>query len=246
MAKGISAFRAPLSFGLAGVMQAEARVYYEVLFDLAGVGRVSDLFSARLKRALSDELEFRAALLFGVIDSFRSIAPGSPIRVECGIDSEKVGITISFTLPAEKNIPVSGLKERVTSGKTGQRTELMLHEVLGFGDHVLFRAQPSTGLAEVCVLALRKSERVADRDNGSVRKLGAFEALVLPEVLEESPEISEYVALGDINYQKLFKNYRKASENEFSPSGEVLLEESQESALEQELARKKASQRRRC
>lgn len=218
-------FRAVQTFGLAGMMKPEARIYHEVLFDLVGVGRVSDLFAARLKKALPDELSFRAMLLFGVLDSLRSVADGGPVKVECGLDSEKIGITISFALPPAGKIPVGGLKERILSGKGSERLEIMLHESLAFADRIYFKAQPSTGIVEICALSLRRS---GDAARPGQQRAG-LEVLILGDELGQAPPVAEYMALGDVDYKKLLRNSREAGEAAAPPTGEVLLHEAQDS-----------------
>jgi len=226
MANAMKPFRAPETFGLAGLMEAEARIYHEVLFDLTGVGRVSDLFSARLKRSIPDDLSFRATLLFGVLDSLKSVATGNPVRVECGLDSEKIGISISLTLPPAHRIQVAGLKERVLAGKGSERIELMIHDLLNFSDRVCFKSQPSTGLIEICILSLRSSAPVERH----MRERGSFEVFVLGEEIAQPPVVAEYTALGDVDYRKLLKSSRDSGAVATPPSGEVLLHEARDSA----------------
>jgi len=235
MAEIFGTLRSPKSLGLAGMMRAEARIFHEVLFDLNGIGRVSDLFAVRLRRALPDELEFRASILFGVVDSHRFVTPGSPMRVECGLDNEKLGISVVFTVDPDRPLKSEGLRERVLAGKGGDRLEQMLHSFLTLGERVFLKYQPATGLAEVCLLIAQG--RVAM--SHTPRAKGSIEVIILPAELEQSSSIAEYTALGDIDYRKLLKVTREASDPLASPTGEVLLHAAKDSAGVQESIRLK-------
>jgi hypothetical protein len=235
MADGMSAFRAPKTFGLAGVMRADARVFHQVIFELTGVGRVSDLFSSRLRRALSDELEFRASILFGVVDSHRFLAPGAPLRIECGVDQEKLGVSVSFSVNPDRLLQTDGMRERVLLGKGTDRIEQMLHSLLSFGEQVLFKFQPATGLAEACVLSLRSRGALG----AASRIKGAFEVLVLPADLEDAPHVAEHMALGDLDYRKLLRSSRASAEAQLSPSGDVRVHVAADPAALQESIRVK-------
>jgi hypothetical protein len=235
MAEIFGTLRSPKSLGLAGMMRAEARIFHEVLFDLNGIGRISDLFAVRLRRALPDELEFRASILFGVVDSHRFVTPGSPIRVECGLDNEKLGISVVFTVDPERPLKSDGLRERVIAGKGGDRLEQMLHSFLTLGERVFLKYQPATGLAEVCLLIAQGRGAMPH----TPRAKGSLEVIILPAELEQSSSIAEYTALGDIDYRKLLKSTREASDPLASPTGEVLLHAAKDSAGVQESIRLK-------
>ena len=235
MAEIFGTLRSPKSLGLAGMMRAEARIFHEVLFDLNGIGRISDLFAVRLRRALPDELEFRASILFGVVDSYRFVTPGSPIRVECGLDNEKLGISVVFTVDPERPLKSDGLRERVIAGKGGDRLEQMLHSFLTLGERVFLKYQPATGLAEVCLLIAQGRGAMPH----TPRAKGSLEVIILPAELEQSSSIAEYTALGDIDYRKLLKSTREASDPLASPTGEVLLHAAKDSAGVQESIRLK-------
>ncbi len=219
MADHISPFRQPMCFGLAGVMRAEVRVFHEVLFDIRAVGRVSDLFAARLKRAVPDDLEFRASILFGVLDSYRVLAPSGPIRVECGVDGEKLGISVVFPVNPDRAPKFDGMVERVSAPRSADRFEQMLQFLQTLGDHVLYKYQPSTGMAEVCVLAVKSRGALS----AVPRSKGKFELIVLPSESFDSPPVAESVALGDLDYSKLLGfDAKNADGSDAPPTGEVL------------------------
>ncbi len=226
MAELFSSLRAPLTFGLAGMMRPESRVYHETLFDLNGIGRVSDLFAARLRRVIPDELAFRAVILHGVVDGFRAFAQGSPIRMECGLDSEKIGVTIGFSLDPAQAPEMEGLKDRVHLRKPRNGLERVLVDIVSYGERVYFKLQPSTGMAEICILNSLNHGQV---DVGT-RQRGQFEAMHLPGEPEYAPTVAEYTLLGDLDYRKLLKSSREGSDPAAPYAGEVLLHEARSSA----------------
>lgn len=226
MAELFSALRAPQTLGLAGMMRPEARVYHETLFDLNGVGRVSDLFAARLRKVIPDELAFRAVILHGVVDAFRTFTQGSPIRIECGLDSEKIGITICFSMDPVQAPSIEGLRERITLRKPKSDFEQALVDIVAYSGRVYFKHQPSSSLAEICILSSFNAGQV---DVG-VRHKGQFEALLLAGDSGGGPSVAEYTLLADLDYRKLLKSSREGMDPQSPYSGEVLLHEAKLSA----------------
>ena len=93
------------TFGVAGLLGPECKVYYDSLFNTKNLGRVSDLICARLGDEAPDEIKVRAVLLFGVFEASRSVpsrgGADEPWTIECGVDEEKIALGFSFPLPEE-------------------------------------------------------------------------------------------------------------------------------------------------
>src|SRR5688572_24081046 len=105
------------SFGVAGLLGEQCRVYYQNVFSPEGVGRVSDLVAAKLAEAGADELRMRSVLLFGFFEAYRASTPGAsrqalaePVVIECGIDGESLAFGFSFRLPAGSKFESEGLE----------------------------------------------------------------------------------------------------------------------------------------
>ena len=60
-----------VGFGVTGLLTEDCHVYYEDLFSTKHAGRVSDLLSARLKKAGADEFKLRSLLIASMFESYR-------------------------------------------------------------------------------------------------------------------------------------------------------------------------------
>ena len=72
------------SFGVAGVLGDEARVFYQNLFTTHHVGRIGDLVAARLRTANSDELRLRALLLYIAFEAYEAQSPADSRALRSG------------------------------------------------------------------------------------------------------------------------------------------------------------------
>jgi hypothetical protein len=107
----------------------------------------------------------------------------------------------------------------VTSAKPGDRIEAMLHSLLFLGEQVVFKFEPGSGSAEACVLMSLERQPLTAQP----RERGKIELVSLPVEAEQSAPVSEFTALGDVDYQKLLPKKSGNTEGQFD---EVFPEES--------------------
>lgn len=196
------------TFGVAGVLNEGARIYYSNVFAPAQIGRVSDLLMARLKDSQVDELRFRALLLYGVFEAYVA-AIQSPqadsgavqVSVECGVDGEKIAVGVSFSISELSTLGLGQLPDRLTAVQHKNDFDSLVAFLSQHSDHVIIRHQTEKGRIEiVTVLGLGVAEVFA---NGPC----AVQVLEIPETATGNPvpplSPNEYVELGDLNYKAL-------------------------------------------
>ncbi len=225
--------RALESFGIAGLLGEECRIFHESLFSTRHVGRVSDLLAARLKKASPDELRLRALLLYTIFEAYRSqFKEGdkgesltAPMVVECGVDSEKIAIGVAFTLPEGRAVAAEGLQERVTGGKPSGPFEEMLGFLHGHANRVVVRALPSARRVEVVSLLGLSGQM----DSQALKGPSQFEVVVLAKAPGEAPKATQYVAMGDLDYPQLLRDDTASMAAQPPSTGDILVKGVRES-----------------
>lgn len=196
------------SFGVAGVLDENCKVFYDSLFSPKHIGRVSDLLSAQLKDVGLDELKLRALVLFSFFEAFRGFrGPESeadrlnePLTVECGLDEEKMALGIQFKLSESLSIELEGIEERVSKREPASAFEGLLCNLHEHADHLCLRAKISEKKLEIVSLLRIK---ILESESPDVSKFTAIDLDSAEPA--ESPKASTYVALGDLDYAKLLK-----------------------------------------
>jgi hypothetical protein len=194
--------RALDSFGIAGLLGEECHIFYDNLFTTRHVGRISDLLSARLKRAGPDELRLRAMILFSVFEAYRTKAkvdPRSPMTVEVGIDAEKIAVGVGFRLPL--GIKTEGIPDRIESGEPEGPFEELIFDLDSQADQVVLRLQPKTGRIELVALM----GIVGKMDATALSEKKPVEVVSFDEP-QEAPTAKFYIQLGDMDYPQLLRD----------------------------------------
>lgn len=225
------------SFGVAGVLGDECRVFYSSLFSTRHLGRVSDLLSIRLRQAGTDELRLRTVLLFTVFEAYRGQSANGmtladpkegtlaePMVIECGIDSEKLAIGLSFTLAEKTVFDANGLAERLNQGQPKSELEKLLVSLLASADRLLVRTQPSIRRIEIVSLLALPGKMDVD----AVVEGRSAEVVVIKNSGSDAPKAVEYVELGDLNYTELLKDDSPGASVPASSTGDILLKASKE------------------
>ncbi len=88
-----------IGFGVAGLLGEDCRVFFHPLKGTVSIGRLTDLLALKLKLPVQKELELRTALIRTGMESLESTVPGHPVTMECGIDTDRVAVCVSFTVP---------------------------------------------------------------------------------------------------------------------------------------------------
>ncbi len=205
--------RAIQASGVASVLGEDCRVFYDHLFTSAGLGRVSDLLSARLKAIHLDELKLRAVLLFGFFEAYRAQnvdgALDEPLVVECGMDDEKVAVGVAFSLNHADNFKIEGLSD-----------DSLLRMIHLNSDHTIVRVNLAQKRVEVIsLLAIPGKLELSEKQPITVIEQGAD----ILSNLADSVKAKEYVQLADLEYSDLLKedSQRPKKKTAFS-TGEIL------------------------
>ncbi|MGK5082625.1 hypothetical protein WDW37_04905 [Bdellovibrionota bacterium FG-1] len=222
--------RALDSFGVAGLLSDQSKIFYCSLFSTRHIGRISDLISARLQAENLDELRLRALLLFGSFEVFRAKVStpeqaskhrlDEPLVVECGVDEDKIGIGISFTVSEQQFPQLEGLSERVAQGTTENAFEATLREIHSQADGLVIRAQLDIRRIEVVALL-----GIPGKIDPSALAQKQLPEIVLVEASKatDSPKVEAYIELGDLDYPQLLQDNAPGMKTPTSSTGEVLV-----------------------
>jgi len=229
--------RALKTFGTAGVLLENCQIVFDHLYSTHGLGRVSDLISSQTKKTGVDEFKLRALLLFSVFEACQAQAKDQPILVECGSDSEKLAVGISFVFAQDTPLMGPELISSVLSQTPKTQFDILLKHLHQNSDRLVLRYQSKTRRFEmVAMLALDPNLNIESSDRVSP------EWVVIGE--DEAPPVingqTAYTALADLDYHALLqeakpihaelaiaKEKARAVENEarFAREQEVLEEE---------------------
>ncbi|MGZ3689078.1 MAG: hypothetical protein ACXVBW_12305, partial [Bdellovibrionota bacterium] len=224
------------SYGVAGLLGDEARVFYESVFNTHSLGRISDLLSARIRKTGMDELKFRALILFAAFEAYRGqISQGSkilkfigrrdpadlldPLVIEVGIDGEKIAIGVSFNLRNDVLFDSSGVSKRIEDRKPSTAFETLLLQLYDQSDRMILRHQAEARRVELISLLAIPGKMVKEE----LEEKPPLEVITLfKETLQEAPKPSTYEALGDVDYTSLLKDESRLREGRPVPKGEAL------------------------
>lgn len=224
---GNAPFRQLKSFGVAGVLGEEARVFFNTIFNTRNLGRVNDLLAARLLKSGVDELRLRQILELSAFEAYRvqindarerkqaaiekakaaAAAAGKeyvakeeddkldqPITIECGVDGEKIGVSISMTLSPKLQFDPKQLVERVNSQRAESEFDRLGVQIFNVADLFIVRWQEET----------RRLEFVSLLSFGTPAAKQPTELVVVSvEEGKNSPKPQEYTEAGDLDYDAL-------------------------------------------
>ena len=206
--------RAYASFGVAGLLDEKAHVFYETLFSSRHIGRVTDLLAVRLHSAGIDELKLRIMLMVSFFESYRIRAESTsdsladPLSLECGVDEEKVAIGVGFTLADASRIHLGGMVERVRDRKPSDEFEKLICCLSDFSDRVIVRGHPPSRRFELVVLAGLPGKISKEEIEASDK----LQLVLMDNEPEAAPPVEKYVELGDLDYPALLKDDAKGTQ----------------------------------
>ena len=201
------------SFGVSGLLGEDCRVFYENIFSTQHLGRISDLISARLRKAAPDELRLRTLMLFATFEAYRAQKKGTiesteqPLLLEFGIDPEKIAIGISFNLPEGNSVNLEGLAARIQNRVPIDPFETMLGNLLLHAERIVLRLNPENRRCEIVTL-LGLPGKI---DDASLTSGHAIEVVKIEQQKEEIPRAKEYTALGDLDYPALLQTNKEVT-----------------------------------
>lgn len=205
------------SFGVAGVLGRNCKIFYDSLFSSRNLGRTSDLLMARMREEGLDEFRFRSALLFNYFESVPLIDPDKPlldpITIECGFDDEKIALGISFLYGDE-----ASLRQLIDADDFKMR--LMEH-----ADCTIVRWDNRELRIElVCLFAIPGKIQVGEEPpTPTMIDLAApVEAAAAEGASDETPEAGEYIQMGDLDYYDLLREERPGMKKAVFATGEIL------------------------
>ena len=207
---GSEAPRSLTSFGVAGLIKEEGKVYFETLFNTRHIGRVSDLISARLRKAAPDDLRLRSLLLLTAFEGIRN-QPGydsrkdtlkEPLVIECGMDGDQIAIGMAFTLKDPDLVRAEGLPQRVSIRKATNELEVLLVQIDQLADRLVVRYHEASRRMEVVALMALAGGGIA-QEEAEKRELLEWVLIKDPEL---TPRPSQYIALADTEYTELLRD----------------------------------------
>jgi hypothetical protein len=153
-------------------LKADAKVYYEYLFSTKHIGRTLDLvlfesekFIRASKGAADTEYKVRQLLEICIFNAWANYRKGEKVKaitVECGWDSERIGVLVSSLVDADVENFIPGID--AAGNETSARVSAMLEKVQKSCDGVTVRHSKSTGafqvLAFINASSTEKSELV--------------------------------------------------------------------------------------
>lgn len=209
----------PVAFGVVDLLLPNATVFYTPLFDSLHLGKVSDLFLARLREVKIDELQLRLVLSLGVTLGTKYRGQGSSLQrgsvlIECGLDEHSCIFGFSFTLAHTFDLQGEELVQRVAQQKPKDGLESALLALHRFAGPIMVKYQPHSRRLEVVVRMLLGE--AAPIVGSQSEELVQFFLLSSPDAAGSSlssplssssgsgpiPPI-HYVHLGDLNAQEL-------------------------------------------
>ncbi|MBL7716022.1 MAG: hypothetical protein JNL01_11210 [Bdellovibrionales bacterium] len=195
-----SPLRSRYSFGVAGLLGEECRVFYQPISGYSSIGRISDLMSAKLRSAAPDEYKFRLSILNAIFSIPKSVPSQQSVSIEIGIDREKIAIGVSWVLPKGSKVEIAKLKDRLVTQAPADDFEKMLFLATKDSHSFVIRYQQKYRRLElVCLLPF-------EWDTEAV-----FDAVEIPDEAEATPKAFSYTELGDLDTKKLLAPEGKAS-----------------------------------
>lgn len=189
------------AFGVANVLGGDGKVYFENLFSKRHIGRVSDLLSAELQASPDEELRFRIALVAGVFESLRRMSEGSgsPVLIECGVDPEKLALSVSFECDVQEPAAIdeSWLRAFVNA------VDEPMTKLQEISDALLVRGETANGeRRKIEIVSL--FARIEARDAIDPEDFRRVHLLCLDGVPRaEARDGKEYVALSRLDHHRL-------------------------------------------
>ncbi len=229
---GKAAPRSLQSFGVAGVLQEEALVFYNTLFNTRNLGRVIDLFAARLQKTKLDELKLRQILTLEVFEAYRAQIGEAVKRKQDELRkaAEKAAAEGKAFEPKEEedrlDDPIT-LECGIDDEKLAIGVSMTLPNSFVFDPRGLERATHSKAsedpLARILIQLQDHADRLVIRFQAPTRRLEIISLLALPDQVDASqlagkdlatfvdvpPAVQEeaagrkYEELGDSDYAKL-------------------------------------------
>ena len=197
------------SFGVAGILGSEAKIYYEMLISSKGVGRVSDLVRAQIGKVLGEdspkvfehELAMRACLLYATAEGIRFREGRAPITLECGVSANRCAASASFILMQGLASDPSADWAQLSGRSAPEEFRKLLGYLATLSHRVILKWHAISRRVEIIAeLHLDAAPRTT--------ALAAVEWMSLDEILQEAPPVAEYEALGDLPYDQLTRGSR--------------------------------------
>lgn len=202
--------------GVASLLAADCTVFYDSLFSMMHLGRVTDLLAARLRTEGLDEYRLRTLLLLEFVNAYKAKLPRNnsavfpvltdPLVIECGIDSEKIALGICFQSLDSGDLHVEGLAHRISVSNPSNSFERFLSQIYETSDHMVLRADPQ-GLKFEAVALLAIPGRFEFTKAPMTLELTTDNENFFHESFQPTPA-QEYVHLADLDYPTLLREQR--------------------------------------
>jgi hypothetical protein len=190
------------SFGVAGLLGANAEIFYSNDLRARNIGRISDLVSAKFREKEADEMRLRVALAYGLFLSyavrgleFRHSEEVPPVAVEIGFDGSYVAVGVAFHWEGNRAPKFEGLAQRISGGQAGDGFERILARLDSLATQALVRYEVNEKRIEIVALINRTDANMKD----------PFQVLAVDPNTAPLLEVASYVELGDLDYTKLLR-----------------------------------------
>jgi len=211
--KSWSAPRSLKSFGIGGILKNGCTVFYHHLFNSVHFGRVTDLISARVRDSQVDEMKLRAISLYAFFEAYQALlgkegsvddqgTVGEPISIECGLDDEKIGVSVSLLVDAE--FKFKEVLDRIKGGSASSALERTIWNLSSVAEKTYVKFHAESLRVEISSLvSLPLDHAPAEKGQVSEQRI---EGVELEKELEDTPTVGEYAELGDLNASELLQD----------------------------------------
>jgi hypothetical protein len=190
------------SFGVAGLLGANAEIFYSNDLRARNIGRVSDLVSAKFREKEADEMRLRLSLTYGLFLAYavrglelRHSEEMPPVAVEIGFDGSYVAVAVAFHWEGNRAPKFDGMVERVIGESGIDAFEKALSGLDSLATQSLVRYEMKERRLEVVALINRADASLKD----------PFQVFAVDPNTAPLLEVANYVELGDLDYTKLLK-----------------------------------------
>jgi hypothetical protein len=190
------------SFGVAGLLGANAEIFYSNDLRARNIGRISDLVSAKFREKEADEMRLRVSMAYGLFLAyavrgleFRHTEEMPPVAVEIGFDGSYVAVGIAFQWEGSRAPKFEGMVQRISGEQPGDTFERILTRLDSLVTQSLVRYELKAKRIEIVALINRNDANMKD----------PFQVVAIDPNTAPLLEVASYVELGDLDYTKLLK-----------------------------------------
>lgn len=226
---GKEPFRSVESLGVSGILGRKGEILYFPFFETRHLGRTCDLIAAHFRPSGINEFHLRNVIdqsvslafsaqnysgdsVFGMFAEGSSSASKEPVYLECGVDLEKLIVSVTFHVSDQLQINWERLSENIHQRRCVSEFEKAISRLHSYSDRLLIKYVLVENMAEI-VAFLALPGRIAESELGRDQPLKVL--FLEPAKLKDSLGEERYLNPGDLEYQRLLQ--RDAKQESASP-----------------------------